>query len=229
MNKIAVFGYNRLSVEAIKRLDCNCVTVVDHDAERLLHASENGLNTANIDFRSDEDLKSIGIGKDVDIIFCFFLEDSDNVFLTLSARALDAELNIIAIVDDPNAAEKLIAAGANKIIDPYHICGRKIHEWIKKPDISNIFDQTVFGRQDLHVTQVTIPENSFLDQTWTSELNLNEKYNLVLIGVVDKELGDDLYFAIGEQDHRLDAGDILVILGPSREIRTFKKEIENAK
>ena len=229
MNKIAVFGYNRLSVEAIKRLDCNCVTVVDHDEERLQHATENGLNTANIDFRSDEDLKSIGIGKDVDIIFCFFLEDSENVFLTLSARVLDAELNIIAIVDDPNAAEKLLAAGANKIIDPYHICGRKIHEWIKNPDISNIFDQTVFGRQDLHVTQVTIPENSFLDQTWTSELNLNEKYNLVLIGVVDKELGDDLYFAIGEQDHRLDAGDILVILGPSREIRTFKKEIENVK
>jgi voltage-gated potassium channel len=34
-----------------------------------------------------------------------------------------------------------------------------------------------------------------------------------------------LYFSLGEQDHVLDTGDILVVLGSSRDIKNFKKEI----
>ncbi len=229
MNRYAVFGYNRMSVEAINHLDCHCVIVLDQDPERLRQAAENGLTTADIDYRSDDDLKSIGIGKEVETLFCFFANDSENVFLTLSARTLDPELNIISIVDDPNAESKLLAAGANKVIDPYHICGRKIYEWIKKPEITSIIDHTVFGRQDLHIAEVELPENSPLEGVLSSELNLNERYNLILIGVVDKEINDELHFAIGEQDHYLDAGDILVILGSSRDIRNFRKDVDDVK
>lgn len=228
MSNIAVFGYNRLSVEALNRLGSDKthqIIVIDPDVSRTTLAAEKGHTTAKIDFRSDDDLKSIGIGKNIDTIFCFFPEDSENVFLTLSARAIDQELHIIAIVEDPDSAEKLIAAGANKVIDPYQICGRKIHELIKKPDITNIIDHTVFGRHDLHVAEVIIPDHSFLENTYVSRLKLNENHNLILIGVVDKELGEDLHFAISEKDHVLNAGDILVILGPSREIRAFKKEV----
>ncbi len=227
MKNIAIFGYNRLSVEAINRLngESHNIIVIDPDDTRMTLAEEKELNTARIDYRSDNDLKDVGIGKHIDTIFCFFPEDSENVFLILSARAIDKGLNIIASVENPDSAEKLIAAGANKIIDPYQICGRKIHELIKKPDITHIIDHTVFGRQDLHIAEVTIPEHCFLENTYVSQLKLNEKYNLILIGVVDKELGEDLHFAIGEKDYLLNAGDILVILGPSREIRAFKKKV----
>jgi voltage-gated potassium channel len=227
MKKIAIFGYNRQSFEAISRLDQNLydLLIVEPDSSLAALAEEKGYKIALIDFRSDEALNSIGLGKDIDIIFCFLPEDSENVFLTLSARALDQNLNIIAIVDTAQSSEKLIAAGANKIIDPYQICGQKIHELITKPDIANIIDHTVFGRHDLHVAEILIPENSYLENTFTSELTLNEKHNLVLLGVVDKELGDDLHFSIGEIDHKLDPGDIIVVMGPSREIKAFKKEV----
>jgi len=227
MKKIAVFGYNCLSFEAIERLDptVNDVLVVEKDPSLIVLAEEKNYKTAIIDFRSDEELKSIGIGQDIDIIFCFLQEDSENVFLTLSARALDEKLNIIAIVDSPQSSDKLIAAGANKIIDPYQISAQKIHDLIQRPDITNIIDQTVFGRHDLHVAEVLIPENSHLESTYLSELSINEQHNLVLIGIVDKELGDELYFTTGEYDHKLDAGDIIVVLGPSRAINAFKKEV----
>jgi voltage-gated potassium channel len=229
MKKIAVFGYNPLSFEAISRLDkkTHDILIIEPDESLATLAKEKGFQTSTIDFRSDQDLKAIGIGKNVDIIFCFLPEDSKNVFLTISARAIDKDVDIIAIVEDPQSDEKLIAAGANKIIDPYQICGRKIHELIKKPDITNIIEHTVFGRQDLHMAEITIPEHSYLENTYTSELTLNEKHNLVLIGVVDKELDEQLHFAIGEKDHKLDAGDIIVVLGPSREIRAFKKEVSH--
>ncbi len=229
MKKIAIFGYNILSFDAITRLDnkLNDILVVEADPVLFASAEEKGINISAINFRSDDELKSIGIGQDVDIIFCFLPNDSENVFLTLSARAIDPNLNIIAIVDSPQSAEKLIAAGANKIIDPYRICGQKIYELVKKPDITNVIDHTVFGRHDLNVAEITIPDTSPLENIYISELSLREKHNLVFIGIIDKELGEELHFVIGEKDHKLDAGDIIVVLGPSREINAFKKEVSH--
>lgn len=229
MKKVAVFGYNRVSYEALSRLnkDAYQIVIVDHNPLQAALAYENGFETANIDFRSDEDLKSIGIGRDVDVLFCFFDDDSENVFLTLSARALDKNLNIITIVDSPESAEKLLAAGANKIIDPYQICARKLHDMLKRPDISEIFDHTVFGRHDLNLSEVVIPPNSYLIGHRATQLNLNDHYNLLLIGIVNKQISDQMHFVAEADDRLLSAGDILVMLGPSREIKTFKKDVEN--
>lgn len=229
MKKVAVFGYNRLSFEAISRLDPeqHQVLVIDHNSTQTALAAENGFATATIDFRSDDDLKSIGIGKDIDILFCFFDDDFENVFLTLSARALDKNLTIIAIVDSPESAGKLLAAGANKIIDPYEICARKIHDVLKRPHISDIFDHTVFGRHDLHLAEIVIPENSYLENSDVSKLELGTQYNLILIGIVNKQVNQQLQMGAEETSRRLSAGDILVILGPSREIRAFKKDVED--
>jgi voltage-gated potassium channel len=228
MKRIAVFGYSIMSIEVMSRLnkDQYSFVFIGKDESETALVEEKGFETKIIDFRNDDELKSIGIGTDVDILFCFYPRDSDNVFLTISARAIDKTLTIVAIVDDPESAEKLLAAGANKIIDPYEICGRKTHDMLAKPDITNILDHTVFGRHDLHIAQIEIPEGSCLENTMSSELKLNEKHNLILIGVVDKESGEALHFAISENDYILNAGDVLVVLGPSREIRSFKEEVE---
>lgn len=225
--KVALFGYNKVSRAAASRLAKGPydVLVVDLDEQRLEQASAKGFATLAIDFRSDDALHAMGIGRDIEMIFCFFAEDSENVFLTISARAIAPRLSIIAIVKDPESADKLLAAGADKIINPYEICGRKIYELIKKPVITDILDHTVFGRDDLNMAEVEIPLGSVLENTQLSDLNLEKKFNLILIGVVDKELGSDLLFSIGDQDHKLDAGDILVVLGPAQEIAAFYNEI----
>ncbi|HEY8219273.1 MAG TPA: NAD-binding protein [Methylobacter sp.] len=228
MKRIAVFGYGIMSLEAMKRLNqeqYSIIFIAKDEAEAAL-VEEQGFGAKIIDFRNDDELRSVGIGADVDILFCFYPRDSDNVFLTISARAMDKNITIVAIVDDPASSEKLLAAGANKIIDPYEICGRKTHEMLTKPDITNILDDTVFGRHDLNMAQIEILKGSCLENTKTSDLRLNEKHNLILIGVVDRELGDQLHFAIGEKEHCLDAGDVLVVMGPATEIKAFKKEVE---
>ncbi len=230
MKRIVVFGYSVMSLEAMSRLpkeDCSILFIAANEAEAA-SVSEKGFETQIIDFKNDDDLFLVGIGTNVDIIFCFYPTDSDNVFLTISARAMDKDLIIIAIVDDSESEGKLLAAGANKIIDPYEICGRKVHEMLTKPDISDILDHTVFGRHDLNIAQIEIPAESFLEGVMVSELDLdNEQYNLILIGVVDKELGDQLHFTNGETDHELNAGDVLVVMGPSRGCRLFRDEVEH--
>jgi voltage-gated potassium channel len=226
MKRVAVFGNSSMALEALSRLDpeiCSAVYAGNNQTE-VATVREKGFAAEGIDFRNDDELRAIGIGTDIDYLFCFFAADSDNVFLTISARAIDKNLTIIALVDDPDSADKLMAAGANKIIDPYEICGRKAHEILTKPEITTILDQTVFRRHDLNIAQIEIPKGSWLENTKISSLKLNEKHNLILIGVVNKELGEELHFAIGEREHHLDAGDILVVMGPAREIRAFKEQ-----
>ncbi|OAI15406.1 potassium transporter TrkA [Methylomonas lenta] len=229
MKKVAIFGYNRVSFEAISRIDreAHDIKVFDHKPEHIEQALDNDINATLLDFKSDECLRSIGIGDDINTLLCCFDNDSENVFLTMSARALDKDLQIIAIIESPDASEKLLAAGANKIIDPYQICGHKIHDMLKRPDITDLFDQTVFGRNDLHLAEVEVPENSFLQGIFASQLELNSHYNLILVGIINKQLSDQMHFVAEEVDRQLNSGDILVILGPSREIRAFKKDVKD--
>jgi voltage-gated potassium channel len=230
MKRIAVFGNNPMALETLSRLDpliCSPVYVVNSEDEAAA-IRDKGYPAEVIDFRNDDDLRSIGIGSIIDYLFCFFPADSDNVFLTISARAIDKNLTIIAIVDDPDSADKLMAAGADKIIDPYEICGRKTYEILTKPEISSILDQTVFRRHDLNIAQIEIPRNSWLQNRKISSLKLNETCNLLLIGVVTKESGAELHFACSEHGHPLKAGDILVVMGPAHEIKAFKLQVAHA-
>ena len=227
--KVLIFGYNHLSYELVTRLDSEYdITIVD-SGEALKLANQKGFTVANIDFREDKQLKSLGIGKSINAIFCFFKEDYNNVFLTLSARSLDADLQIISIVENPDSAEKLLAAGANKIINPYQICGRKIYDMVTKPEISDVLEQTVFGRHDLNIADIEIPKKSPLENQLLADISLKQPYNLILIGVVDRKLGELLHFSMGKKNHKLAIGDTLVIMGTAHNIRKFTHDIISLK
>ncbi|MBT9099663.1 TrkA family potassium uptake protein [Methylovulum psychrotolerans] len=224
MKHIAVFGFSLMSLELMQRLQQaeHSLVFISQDCAETALMTAQGFTCQTLDFRNDDQLQAIGIGGHIDTLFCFFPTDSDNVFLTISARALAKDLTIISIVDDPESAEKLLAAGANKIIDPYEICGRKLHEMLTRPDISNILDHTVFGQHDLNLVQVPIPPGSYLENTDLSGLDLNAQYNVILIGVVDTDQGEELHFALDDTSRRLTAGDILVVLGVTADIEAFK-------
>lgn len=231
MEKIAVFGYSTMSLEVMGRLNPKQYQIIfagknETEAERV---AEEGFTSTVVDFRNDDELKELGIGVDIDYLFCFYPKDSDNVFLTISARAMTKELTIIAIVDEPESAEKLLAAGADKIIDPYEISGLKTYDMLVKPDITNIMDNTVFGRHDLNMAELEILPGSCFENHLLSDLKHQQQHNVIIIGVVDKELGDELRFAVSGQDHHLDAGDVLVVLGPTEEIKAFKALAECAR
>jgi voltage-gated potassium channel len=74
---------------------------------------------------------------------------------------------------------------------------------------------------------VVVPENSFLQTSLVSQLKLSTRYNLILLGIVDQKTNEQMHFIAEESDRKLNPGDTLVILGPSREIRAFKKDVKN--
>jgi len=64
--------------------------------------------------------------------------DAANVFITLSARALNPCLEIIARGEMPSTESKLIQAGANKVVLPTHIGAERIAELILFPETARM-------------------------------------------------------------------------------------------
>ena len=228
--KYALFGCNPLAIEVAWRLSMVKLPFVmlDRDEELVKQAREEGLSAETLDYTDDDALRNVGIGSHIDGVFCMLREDSENVFLAISARALAPALRIVAVCRAPEAAAKLLAAGADKVVDPYEISGARVHELIERPEVVELMEHTVFGLQDLNIAEITIPNGSWLHGVRLSQLRKHMRQNVILLGVVDLERGKDLIFSTRGIDHNLDYDDVLVVIGPRLDVADFQAMIESA-
>ena len=223
--KILLFGVGPLGLDVAAQLQSKGrdLLLVDDNELFLAAAAAKGFRVKRIDYRDDESLRALGIGRDVGLIFCLLPQDSQNVFLTISARALDAKIEIVALSQSGDSVHILKAAGADKVIDPYEISGRKVYDLIQKPLIVEMLEQTVFGQQDLDLAEVVVMENSPFDGQTLAGAEVSQRYNLVLLGVVNRKQGDDFIFAVGNDSYCLNPGDVLIVIGPEQAIASFKQ------
>lgn len=176
-----------------------------------------------MDYSDDILLQEEGVGSNVAFVFALFDEDAKNVFLSLSVRSIDEHVNIIALTHTKDAIHKLELAGANTILDPYQISGKKIYKLITQPEVIDIIDSTIFGQHDITMEQLTITKGSLLDGRMIHDLTSEKEFNVLLLGIHDKELKKQFVFITEGHNHKLDAGDILVVIGETNEIVRYKK------
>ncbi len=226
--KILLFGCNSLVNEVAGQLVSRDwdITIVSQDEHCVKRLDVKGIQFRSIDYTDDEELKNLGIGRDVGIIFSFFEKDAKNVFLTISAKDIDPDVLIITLSQSLDSSDKLRAAGADKVIDPYEISGRKIFNMIKRPLISETIEHVVFGQSLVNLAEIEVKQDCFLDGKRLGEARLSQHYNLILLGVVDRELGNEFIFRLSGIDHKLDPSDLLVVIGTSDEIERLKQDIE---
>jgi voltage-gated potassium channel len=228
-HRIAIFGYEKLAVDIADSLNSirNEVIVLDSNEENISQAAKQGFKTAVVDYSRDQELRDAGIGNDIDTVFCLFPDDAENVFLVISVRSIDPRVRIVSIADAPDSIPKFLAAGADKVIDPYEISGLKIWRMLRKPIISQVMEKTLMSELDLNLAQVVINKESFLDGRVVGDLRLRDYYDLVLLGMIDRTMGEEFIFRTRGLHHRLNAGDTLVVIGPSAEIERLKRDLRN--
>ena len=224
---ILLFGFTRSTIEIASKLKERgyVFAIIDNDSSLISKAEKLGFELTIMDYSDDALLQQEGVGSSVNFIFALFDEDAKNVFLTLSAKSIDERVNIIALTHTKDAIHKLELAGANTILDPYQISGKKIYKLITQPEVMNIIDATVFGYHDIAIEQITITEGSLLEGKMMSDLYPLEHYNILIVGIHDKELKKQFIFITEGYNHKLDAGDILVVIGETKEIKRYKKAL----
>ena len=226
-SKVALFGHFPLIMEVAQRLNGKDyqVVIADCNEDNLATAREKGFEALRVDYTDDDELRRLGIGNDIGTIFCLFTDDAENVFLTISARALSPDLRIISVAESAGSIPKLTAAGADKVIDPYAISGRKLWEMVHRPLVAEILDYTLFGQVNLDLAEVTIPEDCFLCGRRLMDVDLSDRYNLILLGTVDSQRRSEFVLSPRGLARKLNPGDVLVVIGPSGESERLRNDL----
>ncbi|HCP09645.1 MAG: TrkA-N domain protein, partial [Thermodesulfobacterium sp. 37_54] len=132
-----ICGYGRMGRIIAKELKANGKEVVV--IEKNLDPKEEGYLFVIGDATKDEILKEAGIEKAKGLV-SVLSSDSDNLYVVLSARALNPDLFIIARAAEESARKKLKMAGANKVVCPYHIGGLRMAHSLLKPNVVDFWE-----------------------------------------------------------------------------------------
>lgn len=159
-----VCGYGRLGREIAEELrqQQHDVTIVDISAAAIEEANANGFVTILGSATEDETLRHAGLDRAAGLITAV-AADPDNVFVTLSARALRPDLPIFARANENDVTPKLLRAGATRVISPYFTAGRHMAWLALRPATLEIVEAFLGLPEGNHlVHEVTIHPGSGL-------------------------------------------------------------------
>ena len=137
-NHVIICGYGRNGHEAARILKAHEVPyiVIEKNVELMAKSiyEEEKLLHLEGDSTDDTVLTSAGIERAKALITTLPV-DADNLFIVLSARGLNPNLQIISRASDSNSIAKLKKAGADNVIMPDRIGGTHMATLVSKPDV----------------------------------------------------------------------------------------------
>ncbi len=199
--------------------------VVDTDASRIEELNEefdDQLLYIVGDATDDHVLELAGIERAKGVISALS-DDKDNLFVTITARALNPNARIVAKSVESSTEAKLRRAGADAVVAPNYIGGVRLFSEMVSPKTVAFLDRIVRfgGGISVGIEAIDVPNGSPIVGKQLSEARLREAGALVV--AVHRASGDYLYNPGGE--YRLTAGDSLLILAESEDVQKVRAHI----
>jgi voltage-gated potassium channel len=164
-------GYGRVGrqVASDLRREGAEMVVIDVNQPSLDDAAADGLAIVRGNATEDEVLREAGIERARGLIAAI-ADDADNIFVTLSARALRPDLPIVARANYLDAEHKLRRAGATRVVSPYIMAGQQMAMLAVRPSAVD-FVETLLGGTggDLLLEDVRVAHGSPLVGTTIAE------------------------------------------------------------
>jgi voltage-gated potassium channel len=190
------------------------VVVIDAAPPAIDDAHAAGFDVVAGNAADDATLIRAGIARSAGLIAALG-RDADNVFVTLSARALQPTLPIVARANDRDSAPKLIRAGAMRVVSPYAAAGRQMARLAVRPRTVE-FIENLFGGPSatLVIEDLRIDAGSPLVGRTIGEVHAQASQALC---IALRRGGETL--APPPSDLRLNVGDEIAVIGPEANLR----------
>jgi len=138
--------------------------VIDRDLQHLERISkdicEGKMLYVSGDATDDHVLLEAGVSRARGVVAAL-THDKDNLFVTLSARSLNAGARIVAKVVEAETAPKMIRAGASSVVNPTMIGGQRIASELIRPEVNEFLDQMRHDKdRNLRLEEVVVEPTS---------------------------------------------------------------------
>lgn len=221
-----ICGYGRIGhriAEVLKDAGLPLV-VVENRASSLDRLSEDKIPFIEGDAVDEATLLNAGIKKAQSLI-CTLSSDQDNVFTTLLARDLNPDLFILVRTNENANRNRVLRAGADKVISPYEIGADRMANVILRPHVDEFVDSiTKYTMLDHTFDEALIVEGSVLDAKSLAEINLRTQYGVLIIAIIPKN--GNIQFN-PDSSSKINVGDSLILIGDLNQIDKFRREVCN--
>ncbi len=156
--------------------------VIESNLEAIGRARQKGFLLIEGDAAMDSTLMEAGIGR-AQALLAASDSDSGNTYITLTAKAMNPEVFVVARAGQPRNLERMRRAGADRVISPYQIGGRRMALSALQPLVLDFID-TLTGRrpeQQIVAEFVATPESCLAG--CTLEDVVNDRANVVVLAV----------------------------------------------
>ena len=224
-----ICGYGRVGQRLVEELRVSKIefVVIDRNSERLAHAERDGMLVVVGDASEEEVLRRAGVER-ASVLATVLPGDAENVFVTLTARELNDEVQIIARGESEATERKLIRSGANRVVLPTQIGAAKIAQLIASPTVESLVgDVRAFARlnQDLEtfglgMLEIPIVENSSLAGSSIREVELTGDGGHVVVAI--KRMSGEV-IRNPKMDESVQANDKLIVLSHKEDLPSVSK------
>ena len=220
-NHVVVCGYGRNGKQAVKKLMAHKREFVVIERNRDLEERLQMDNVPYIIGNANEDEVLIRAGIDRASNFISALpNDADNLFVVLSTRQINRNINIISRASNESSYDKLKFAGANNVILPDNIGGSHMASLVVVPGLMEFIDNlSIVGKNNINIEEVAVEKlYSGKSSKTIKDLDLRRKTGCTVIGYKD-ENGE--YIVNPEAELELAINSKIIVLGRPEQIEAL--------
>ena len=191
--------------------------VIDIRPDSLEHARRDGHLVVEGDATADETLRLAGLDRARGLVATID-SDANNVYVTLSARALNPKLFIVGRANAEGAEAKLLQAGANRVVSPYTMAGRRMAELAIRPRVADFIDAALsHGELRFSMEELEVAEGGPLTGRSVGQLRDDGIFTLAIVHA------EGQYEPNPPPDRILVAGESLVVSGSTERLTGLRE------
>ena len=193
--------------------------VVERDEEAMRRAEDEHCAVVLGDATEEETLRRGGILRATALVAAV-PSDAENVFITLTARALRPDLVVVARAETESGAERLRQAGATRVVSPYAIGGHRMAQAILRPSVLDFVDLATHHRSlELQIEEIPV------GRTGSRPLGESEvRENLDVMVIAIRKAAGDLRFNPAPSEE-LAQGDRVLVAGEVQSLKALERRL----
>ncbi len=155
---VIICGYGRTGKEIVEQLKSEKIStlIIEIDPLRKIEAEDKGFKVLLADATMDDTLIMAGV-KHCRSLVVTLPSDAANLYVVLSAKALNTTCRLIARAANEEAANKLKLAGADAVVSPYVAAGRTMAASALRPIAVDFID--LLAGSDCEIEEFKLTEN----------------------------------------------------------------------